>query len=173
MLLLNTYFPCDPRVNNFDETELLTLLAEMKQIMRKENCVYNLVLGDLNCHFSRRTTFTSLVENFFSDLNFKIFWEVENLEEELNIQEIQYTYSQCSNNQLIKSTIDHFVANETLLKTVVEAGAIHSGENPSNHSPIFVKFKLGGIDPHTEKSSPCKRVNWGKSYEQAKNKYSS
>ena len=70
-------------------------------------------------------------------------------------------------------TIDHFVANETLLKTVVEAGAIHSGENPSNHSPIFVKFKLGGIDPHTEKSSPCKRVNWGKSYEQAKNKYSS
>ena len=83
-LLINTYFPCDPRVNNFDETELLTVLAEMKQIMRKENCPYNLILGDLNCHFQRKTTFTTLVENFFKDINFKIFWEISDLNGEYN-----------------------------------------------------------------------------------------
>ena len=39
LLLLNTYFPCDPRVNNFNEDELLTLLAEMKEIMNNERYI--------------------------------------------------------------------------------------------------------------------------------------
>jgi hypothetical protein len=34
-LVLNGYFPCDPRVENFDETELLTLLADLKSLARK------------------------------------------------------------------------------------------------------------------------------------------
>ena len=76
------------------------------------------------------------------------------------------------NNQLVKSTIDHFVSNDIVLKSVTEAGVIHSGENPSNHSPIFVKLQLNGIDPSTEKSKCPKRVNWNKASEQAKINYS-
>ena len=53
LLLLNTYFPCDPRVNNFNEDELLTLLTEIRLIMSTHACIYNLVLGDLNSHFAR------------------------------------------------------------------------------------------------------------------------
>ena len=74
-LILNTYFPCDPRVNNFNEEELLTLLAEIKNIMYGQACVYNMVLGDLNSHFSRQTHFTSIIKNFFNDINFLIYWE--------------------------------------------------------------------------------------------------
>ena len=132
--------------------------------MRKENCICNLVLGDINCHCQRKTSFTTVVENFFNELNFKIFWEIEdlNLKEEYNLQDVQYTYSQSVNNQLVKSTIDHFVSNDIVLKSVTEAGVIHSGENPSNHSPIFVKLQLNGIDPSTEKSKCPKRVNCNK-----------
>ena len=91
LLLLNTYFPCDPRVNNFDDTELLTLLEEIRQVLLRENCIYNVVLGDLNCHFNRQSTFTKLVHSFFQDLNFKLFWE--NSAEETNIQFVDFTYS--------------------------------------------------------------------------------
>ena len=30
LLLLNTYFPCDPRNNNFDDTELVGLLGDIE-----------------------------------------------------------------------------------------------------------------------------------------------
>ena len=30
ILVVNSYFPCDPRTNNFDDTELLTLLADLR-----------------------------------------------------------------------------------------------------------------------------------------------
>ena len=67
LLLLNTYFPCDPRVNNFEDDELLELLAEIKSTMNNQLCTYN--LGKM-----------------------------------------------------------------LLYNSVTEAGVIHSGENPSNHS---------------------------------------
>ena len=63
-LLLNTYFPCDPRANQFDETELLTLLGEIRRILNKEECIYDLIVGDLNYHFARQSTFTQLVHSF-------------------------------------------------------------------------------------------------------------
>ena len=36
LLLLNTYFPCDPRVNNFNEEELLSLLSEIRNMMNAQ-----------------------------------------------------------------------------------------------------------------------------------------
>ena len=44
LLLLNTYFPCDPRVNNFEDDELLELLAEIKSTMSNQLCTYNQLL---------------------------------------------------------------------------------------------------------------------------------
>ena len=133
----------------FDETELVNLLAEIRRLMLQEKCVYNLVLGDLNTHFLRQTRFTSLVKNFFEDINFKIFWE---LSDPINgpIQEVDFTFSLICNNKMSSSVIDHFVSNDVLLNAVTEAGVIHAGDNPSNHSPIFAKFKMNGIDPSVE-----------------------
>ena len=47
LLLLNTYFPCDPRVNDFNEDEILALLLEIKTMMNEQACHFNLVLGGL------------------------------------------------------------------------------------------------------------------------------
>ena len=168
-LLLNTYFPCDPRTNNFDETELLTLLEEIRQILIREECIYNLVLGDLNCHFQRQSTFTQLVHSFFTDLKLKIFWEFSS--EEYNIQEIDFTYSQVNNNQVSSSIIDHFIGNDIVINSVVDAGVLHDVNNPSNHEAIFTKLNLQNIDTSSEEKNNQKRVKWEKATEQAKKKY--
>ena len=131
----------------------------------------NLILGDLNCHFQRRSKFTRIVENFFQEISFKIFWENTDTCKEHLISNADYTYSQVVNNKASTSVIDHFVSNEILYKSTVEAGIIHSGENPSFHSPIFAKFRFADIDTNTEEIRSTKRVNWGRASDQAKQHY--
>ena len=64
LLILNTYFLCDPRTNTFNEDELLQLLEEINNTMTSQGCLFNLVLGDLNCHIARNTHFTNIIEQF-------------------------------------------------------------------------------------------------------------
>ena len=40
LLILNTYFPCDPRTANFDDTELLKLLTDIQTIIMQANVPY-------------------------------------------------------------------------------------------------------------------------------------
>ena len=172
LLILNTYFPCDPRVNIFNEDELLQLLEEIRNKMTSQGCIYNLVLGDLNCHFARNSHFTKIIENYFKDLDLHIFWENTDQDDEHNIEAVDYTYEQVNNNgEVYTSTIDHFVGNAAVYNSVVEAGVIHSGENPSNHSPIFTKLDLGNVDISLERSEGRRRINWGKSSSEARTKY--
>ena len=172
LLVLNTYFPCDPRNNNFNEDELLELLAEIKHVMNLQECTFNLVLGDLNSHFSRQTHFTTIIKEFFNDISFFIFWENTDDAPGHVIHEVDFTYQQTNNGQSNESIIDHFISNAALYNTVKEAGVIHHGENPSNHSPIYARFELGNIDRSKEKAKSKRRVNWGKSSEVAKSNYS-
>ena len=171
LLLMNTYFPCDPRVNNFNEEELLSLLAEMKNIMNKQACIHNMVLGDLNSHFGRQTHFTTIIENFFNDIEFVIYWENQVQAEGHHIHTVDYTHHQVLNGETFVSTIDHFVSNNALYNSVVEAGGFHSGENPSNHSPIFVKVATEVDTKVTEFNGSRKKVNWGKSTTEARENY--
>ena len=68
------------------------------------------------------------------------------------IQEVPFTYSQVTNQRMAISIIDHFAGNETLFNTVVDAGVIHSGDDPSSHTSIFTKLKMQDIEPSIEKS---------------------
>ena len=54
---------------------------------------------------------------------------------------------------------------------VVEAGVIHSGENSSNHCPIYTKIKLDNIDTSTESVKSPGKVCWARASEEAKEKY--
>ena len=38
-LLINAYFPCDPQTANINDTELLILLADIKNILYQEECL--------------------------------------------------------------------------------------------------------------------------------------
>ena len=166
LLVLNTYFPCDPRVNNFDDEELLSLLAEIRNVLNNQACMYN-----LNSHFLRQNRFTTIIKDFFDDINFSIFWENSDQAAGHLIQDIDYTHQQVQEGESFVSTIDHFVSNDVLFNRIVEAGVIHAGENPSNHSPIFAKVNLENVDISTENVQTKKRVNWEKSTAEAKELY--
>ena len=171
LLLLNTYFPCDPRNNNFDEEEVLALLNEMKQLMMFHSCKHNLILGDLNSHFSRQTPFTSIIEDFFSELNLVIFWDNPDDSEGHLIQAVDYTFQQSNIDACYRSSIDHFVSNSVCYDSVIEAGVLHSGDNPSNHSPIFAKIDLGNFDNKVDSIQQEPRVNWLKSSKEAQENF--
>ena len=68
ILVLNTYFPCDPRTNDFDDSELLKVLADITNTIQIADCHSVLIAGDLNCHFSRNTRFTRTVHSHFESL---------------------------------------------------------------------------------------------------------
>ena len=65
----------------------------------KQACMHNMVLGDLNCHFLIQTHFTSIIENFFNDLDFIIYWENQVQAEDNLIHTVDYTYHQVQNGE--------------------------------------------------------------------------
>ena len=56
LLIIKSYFMCDPR-GNFEENELLQLLAEVRRIIDISRYQNICVQGDINCDFSRQTPF--------------------------------------------------------------------------------------------------------------------
>ena len=167
LLVINTYFPCDPRKDDFDNSELLGILADTTNLINASDCPSILIAGDLNCHFVRNTRFTNIVRNQFEDLNLNIFWEANNNK----IQSVDYTHLFVSENNVSTSTIDHFVGSSRVVNCITEAGVIHHAENTSNHSPIFVKLDVGHLHVSVESCTPNPRTSWSKASEEAKNKY--
>ena len=51
LVLVNLYFMVDPQNNNFDDNELLSLLAELNRIIDEADCSNLLLAGDFNCEF--------------------------------------------------------------------------------------------------------------------------
>ena len=169
LLIINTYFPCDPRADNFNDAELLKLLADIQTIIQQSDPSNIWISGDLNCHFSRNTRFTRLVYDYFEELGLKLVWECS--DEFTRISKPSYTYM-CNTNRVPSySTIDHFACNSRLLPLIAEAGALQSGENPSNHSAIYAKLDIGDIDTSEEKVNVPKHVDWSAATEEAKAEY--
>ena len=71
-LLINTYFPQNPRCDNFDETDLLLTLSYIKNLI---NLINNqdfdqlIWTGDINADFQRNTRFVGIIEKFICEMN--------------------------------------------------------------------------------------------------------
>ena len=160
-LLVNAYFPCDPRTENFDETELLNLLASLELLIRKSECQNVLLAADLNCHFSRDTQFTKLVSSSLKNLNLSILWEQPEFA-------VDYTFCNIINEVATFSTLDHFAVSPRLSVLVEDAGVIHSGEHLSNHSAIYLKLKIDKLSLEVEEATRVPRSSWKKANDDAK-----
>ena len=55
------------------------------------------------------------------------------------------------------STIDHFLVSRKLLREVVDCGPVHSGDNLSRHSPIFLRLRLGDVCSRQAATQPPPR----------------
>ena len=163
ILVINGYFPCDPRVEHFDDSEVLNTLAEIVSIARRNDCPNIFLAADLNCHFSRNTRFTNIVKNcLHGELGLTFMWQNPDPDPTHYIQEVDYTHMHLSNNVPSYSTIDHFVVSPGVYNVTTEAGVVHSGANPSNHSPIFAKIAVGDFDPGVEAIRSQTRSSWDK-----------
>ena len=166
ILIINSYFPCDPRTAAFDDTEILGTLADITSMIDSADCQSVLIAGDLNSHFARNTRFTNTIMDHFAESNLHVFWETNSNQ----IQVVDYTHLFVSNNVSSSSTIDHFVSNQRVLDATTDAGVIHHAENNSNHSPIFMKIDVGKLQVVVEKCVSAPKTSWAKADEDAKTK---
>ena len=169
LLIINTYFPCDPRTGNFDDRELLTLLSDIQNIVLQSNCNRVWLGGDLNSHFKRQSRFTNLVKDYFEEIRLYLLWENPDHLEIIPL--IDYTYLSSAGGVQVRSTIDHFACSRSILPIITEAGVLHSGDNTSNHSAIFAKLTVGNIKEQADHVNSEKKVDWDKSSEQARVAY--
>jgi hypothetical protein len=93
VLVLNSYFPCDPRTENVDDTELVNLLADIQSTIEQSECNNVLIAADLNCHFDRYTRFTIAVKDKLEELQLNILWQ--NVDH--RIETVDYTHCSVAN----------------------------------------------------------------------------
>ena len=169
LVVINTYFPCDPRTPNFDDTELMNTLADIQNIIQQAGVENVWLAGDLNCHFPRNTRFTSLVKDFLQEVGLNLLWEDQDDLDQSD--KVDYTFMCSVNGTNYSSTIDHFACRRRVYPSIIDAGVIHSAQNLSNHSAIFVKISVGEVDLNMEKVTMPKRVKWDRATEDAKLNY--
>ena len=64
-VIVNSYFPTDPRTVNFDDTELLKVLQDIRFVLDSCDTYIPIIMGDFNTDFSRNSRFVNIVQQFF------------------------------------------------------------------------------------------------------------
>ena len=139
LLLINSYFPTDPRVD-FDENDLLTLLADIRKIVDENDFDHVILGGDINADFGRKTKFVSIIKEFISDLDLRKSWD---------IFKGDFSHTTEKDGVTFTSLIDHFFWNKRITDLVEDAGVIYSAENMSDHCPIFCKLNIQPLASET------------------------
>ena len=70
-----------------------------------------------------------------------------------NVQHIDYTHTHNNNGKLFISNVDHFSGSQRLYNSIIEHNVIHTGENTSDHEPIYGKLDIGKIGVAVEETS--------------------
>ncbi len=156
-LLINSYFPTDPRVD-FDENNLLLLLSEIEDIIETSTFDHFVLGGDINADFTRNTKFVRIIEEFINKIGVCRSW---------NEYPVEFTHFMERDGITHISTIDHFYRNDMFTEQIVDAGALHLIENQSDHCPIFCKFKLP-MDTKEETNKNTKNKRFIPSWKNAK-----
>ena len=162
VLWLNTYLPCDPQTQHFDDTELLQTLSEVENIIAASGGCEVIWAGDMNWDMSRNNHFTQIVGAAVQRLGLTSVWKD---------REISHTH--VHTDYVSTSTLDHFILSPRLLNLVEECGPVHRGDNLSRHSPIFLSLRLGDLPLRqaTEQPPPRRTPAWDRATDQEKAAY--
>ena len=115
ILWLNAYFPTDPRVQNYDNSELLQVLNEIEKVM--ENCDYDdcCLGGDLNTDVRRDNGFIRAVTRFLDKVGLVSVWE-----------KFPVDFTHVHTNLKSFSILNNFYVNKNILDQVEDAGPVQS-----------------------------------------------
>ena len=116
IILVSTYFPQDPRVDDFDETELILLLSEIRNMLNNKEFDEIIWTGDINADFMRGTRFVRIIDDFINEMNICKSWD--------KIY-VDFTHANEYNGVTFTSTLDHFFWNKTFGDFVTDAGVLH------------------------------------------------
>ena len=121
-VFINTYFPTDPRNENFDDSELIETLEDINFIL--DTCEHSdnlILLGDFNTDVSRNSRFVTIVKQFIEENELTSVWSKFGCD---------FTYCQTAERngriQTAFSTIDHFIVKNEFLDDCTEACALQS-----------------------------------------------
>ena len=151
VMVLNTYFPTDPRCNNFDDSELLLTLSSIKEVIGSHDFDRLIWAGDIDADFDRNTKCVHLVNEFIYEMNLSKSWDR---------YEIDFTHVFEVDDVTHVSTIDHFFWNSSNDNCVIDSGVLHFPDNLSDHAPIYCKMKIGIVSKQSSHASlPPKNKN--------------
>ena len=164
ILLVNSYFPVDPRTKTFDEAELLETLDHIRNVFDKNEFNHILWTGDINTDFLRNTGHVNVVKNFIEEFSFQPSWQLFN---------VDFTNYHEVNGVSCTSTIDHFFWDPHMTDKIVDSGVIHHPSNLSDHSPIYctIDTEKLEIDPVTQKIQQPPKPSWKKSSNEEKENF--
>ena len=163
ILWINAYFPTDPQLQNYDESELLEVLVEVERLLDSggyDDCCLG---GDLNFDQRRNTGFVRSVSRFIEKVGLVSVWEKF---------PIDFTHQHTDLKSF--SILDNFLVNKELLEQIEDAGPVHCVTNLSRHSPIMMRMKLRATLPakaSVEAPPRPRRPAWYKASESEKHKY--
>ena len=154
LLWANVYFPCDPRILNFDEGELLEVQSELRKVLDNGGYDGCLCAGDFNYDARRTSGFAKSMSRFLEDVGLVSVWE-----------KFEIDFTHIHTDHKTTSILDNFYVNSMLLPYVEDAGPLHLGDNPSGHSPILLKLRVGDIPQRPQGEGDVRlprRIAWHK-----------
>ena len=152
LLWLNSYMPVDPQTISYGSDELNIVLAEVERIIDTAEFDDIIWMADFNWDKIRNTGFTNVMNNFVKKLELHDAWDTF---------PVDYTHIHTDLKSM--STIDRILVNKRLIGCLVDAGALHLGDNLSRHSPIMVKLDLGSIPKNVQSNNrTIRRPAWDK-----------
>ena len=128
ILIINSYFPSDPRTIEFDDSELIDTLSEIRNIIENNNSSSYILCGDINCDFVRNSGHVRTVRDFISDLCMVSAWDSFENDFTAVYDREGVTYT---------SKIDHFFWNNSLTSSVEDCRSLHLLENTSDHLSLI------------------------------------
>ena len=167
--LCNLYNCCDPG-HDFDDTELMATLNEIEKVIMESGCQSVLLGGDYNADFTRQTTIVNIVSEFLRNLGLIVFSSNPDSTPGHTIHHIDYTHKQYNRGAIHFSNVDHFAGSERLYNSVIEFNVIHSGQNTSDHDPIYAKLSVGELEVTTEEQTKSSIPSWSKANDTERNK---
>ena len=157
LLLINSYFPTDPR-GEFDENDLVIILNEIQKLIDENDFHHLIIGGDINADFGRKTRFVDMIREFIESTGMCKSWDGF---------PVKFTHVTEKEGITYTSTIDHFMWNASFDVLVDDAGVINSPENMSDHCPIFCHFCLPAPKGESKESKSKPKIpSWSHAKEE-------
>ena len=160
LLIINSYFPNDPRTVDFDDSVLLQTLEDIKYLVNQVDENFTIIMmGDLNADMRRDTTFVNIVKQFFLEIGVESVWSSHPCDFTFYHERVQANRTIVS-----QSIIDHFCVSSHNMNMVMEATPLHIPDNRSYHDPIYLKLNTSLLFNPSLDTNKCdaSKIHWNR-----------